>query len=164
MSRPHLTIRHVTDNDKAAWLEMRRVLWPEEGGDDHSVEVDRFLKGDLKNPMAVLLAKREDEGGNRVVGFAELNIRPYAEGCSTDRVGFLEGWFVVRGARRQGVGRALLAAAEEWAAAQGCTEFASDTLVDNDVSTAAHHALGFEEVEIIRCFKKDLAQSPKPEA
>jgi len=166
MSRPHLTIRHVTEHDKAAWLEMRRALWPEAEGDDHSIEVTRFLNGDLKNPLAVLVAARTDENekNTRLVGFAELNIRPYAEGCSTDRVGFLEGWFVVPDARRHGVGRALLAAAEEWARAQGCSEFASDTLVDNEVSAAAHQALGFEEVEIIRCFRKDLAKSPKPKA
>jgi aminoglycoside 6'-N-acetyltransferase I len=118
----------------------------------------------LKNPLAVLIAAREDENDTRIVGFAELNIRPYAEGCSTDRVGFLEGWFVVQNARRQGVGRALLVAAEEWARAQSCTEFASNTLVDNVVSAAAHQALGFEEVEVIRCFRKDLAKSPKPGA
>lgn len=161
-----LTVRHVTDSDSAAWLEMRRALWPEEEGDDHSVEVTCFLKGDLKNPLAVLVAARDDENGNnrRIVGLAELNIRPYAEGCSTDRVGFLEGWFVVPDARRQGVGRALLVAAEAWAREQGCTEFASDTLVDNDVSATAHQALGFEQVEIIRCFKKDLAKSLKPKA
>lgn len=164
MSESPVTVRPVTEEDKPSWLEMRRSLWPEEGGDAHSVEVGRFLKGDLKNPIAVLLAHREDEAGAHVVGFAELNIRPYAEGCSTDRVGFLEGWFVVPDARRQGVGRALLVAGEEWARAQGCTEFASDTLVDNDVSAAAHQALGFKEVEIIRCFRKDLAKSPKPKA
>ena len=164
MSKSRLTVRHATESDSAAWLQMRRTLWPDDGGGDHSVEVARFLQGDLKNLLAVLLAVDEDEAGTRIVGFAELNIRPYAEGCSTDRVGFLEGWFVVPGARRQGVGRALLDAAEEWARAQGCTEFASDTLVDNDVSTAAHQALGFEEVEIIRCFRKELAKSPKPKA
>ena len=160
MSPSRLTIRHVTESDSAAWLEMRRTLWPENGDDDHPGEVARFLKGDLKNLLAVLIASREgkNENDTRIVGFAELNIRPYAEGCSTDRVGFLEGWFVVPDARRQGVGRALLAAAEEWARAQGCTEFASDTLFDNDVSAAAHQALGFEVVEIIRCFKKDLAK------
>jgi aminoglycoside 6'-N-acetyltransferase I len=164
MSKSRLTIRHVTESDSAAWIEMRRTLWPEYGTDYHSGEVARFLKGDLKMPLAVLLAVRQDEAGARIVGFAELNIRLYAEGCSTDRVGFLEGWFVVPDARRQGVGRALLVAAEEWARAQGCTEFASDTLVDNDVSAAAHQALGFEEVEIIRCFRKDLTKSPKPKA
>jgi aminoglycoside 6'-N-acetyltransferase I len=164
MSKSRLTVRHVTESDSAAWLEMRRALWPEYGTDYHSGEVARFLKGDLKMPLAVLLASQHDEAGTRIVGFAELNIRPYAEGCSTDRVGFLEGWFVVPDARRQGVGRALLVAAEEWARAQGCTEFASDTLVDNDVSAAAHHALGFEEVEIIRCFKKNLASKPKAQS
>jgi aminoglycoside 6'-N-acetyltransferase I len=164
MSQSRLTIRHVTESDKAAWLGMRRMLWPED--DDSEVEVARFLTGELKNPLAVLVAARDDKDENnaRIVGFVELNIRPYAEGCSTDRVGFLEGWFVVPNARRQGVGRALLAAAEEWARAQGCTEFASDTLVDNEVSAAAHQALGFEEVEVIRCFKKDLAKIPKPKA
>ena len=164
MSKPRLTVRPVTAQDRTSWLEMRRSLWPEEGDDDHSVEVDRFLEGELKNPIAVLLAKREDEAGTRAVGFAELNIRPYAEGCSTDRVGFLEGWFVVPDARRQGVGRALVLAAEAWAHAQGCTEFSSYTLVDNDASTSAHLALGFEEVEVIRCFRKELAKSPKPQA
>jgi len=148
-----MTIRHVTKNDSAAWLELRRALWPEFGGDSLTGEVAQFFTGELKNLLAVLVA--EDDAG-QVVGFAELNIRPYAEGCSTDRVGFLEGWFVVPEARRRGIGRALVAAAEEWARSQGCTEFASDTLALNETSASAHRALGFEEVEVIRCYRKDL--------
>jgi hypothetical protein len=38
----------------------------------------------------------------------------------------------------------------------GCTEFASDAEADNEVSAAAHRALGFEDVGLIRCFRKDL--------
>ena len=102
-------------------------------------------------PLAVLVAV--DDAGEPI-GFVELNIRPYAEDCLTDRVAYLEGWYVERSARRRGVGRALIAAAERWAIAQGCTEFASDALLDNDVSAAAHRALGFEETVRIRCFKK----------
>jgi tetratricopeptide (TPR) repeat protein len=71
-------------------------------------------------------------------------------------VAFLEGWFVEEHARRRGVGAALIRAAESWAREQGCTEFASDALVDNDVSSQAHKALGFKEVEVIRCFMKTL--------
>jgi aminoglycoside 6'-N-acetyltransferase I len=41
-------------------------------------------------------------------------------------------------------------------AAQGCTEFASDALIDNDVSARAHTALGFTETSQIRCFRKDI--------
>jgi aminoglycoside 6'-N-acetyltransferase I len=156
-----IRVRPATKRDAAAWLELRRSLWPENGGhdhakDDHAQEVARYFAGELKIPLAVLLADADEEDGARIVGFAELNIRPYAEGCTTDQVGFLEGWFVVPEARRRGVGRALVRAAEDWARSQGCTEFASDTLADNDISAAAHRALGFEEIEVIRCFRKDL--------
>jgi aminoglycoside 6'-N-acetyltransferase I len=58
--------------------------------------------------------------------------------------------------RRRGVGRALVAAAEDWAIAQGCTEFGSDALIDNTTGAAAHLALGFSETEQLRCFKKIL--------
>ena len=52
---------------------------------------------------------------------------------------------------------ALVAAAEDWGRARGCTEFASDALLDNAVSASAHLALGFEEtVPRLRCFKKRL--------
>jgi aminoglycoside 6'-N-acetyltransferase I len=94
--------------------------------------------------------------GARAVGFAELNIRPYAEGCTSDRVAYLEGWYVRPEARRRGLGAALIAAAERWALGWGCSELASDALYDNTVSHAAHRALGFEEVETIRCFRKSL--------
>lgn len=97
----------------------------------------------------------ESEAGEPV-GVAELAIRPYAEGCRTDRVAYLEGWFVVPGARRAGVGRALIAAAEEWGRSEGCAEFASDAEVGNEMSLAGHRVAGFTEVGLIRCFRKDL--------
>jgi len=71
-------------------------------------------------------------------------------------VAYLEGWYVESEWRRRGVGTALVAAAEAWARAQGCTELASDALPDNDTSAAAHLALGFTETVRIRCFKKQL--------
>lgn len=131
---------------------MRQALWPGEPG-EHAGEIDRFFKGELHEPLAVLLAF--DESGD-ALGFVELSIRNYAEGCSTNHVAYLEGWYVEPHARRRGVGRALVKAAEHWGRAQGCTEFGSDALIDNDVSASAHRALGFEEAERIRCFRKDL--------
>jgi ribosomal protein S18 acetylase RimI-like enzyme len=50
----------------------------------------------------------------------------------------------------------LIERAEAWAVERGCPEFASDALIDNGVSAAAHRALGFEDVEQIRCFWKPL--------
>jgi aminoglycoside 6'-N-acetyltransferase I len=137
---------------------MRTALWPEGSEDSHAAEIDQFLAGTIRLPLAVLLAF--DERGI-ALGFVELSIRPYAEDCVTDRVAYLEGWYVVPEARRAGVGRALVAAAEAWGRAQGCSEFASDALLDNTASAAAHRALGFEETAHIRCFRKTLAPSTK---
>ena len=147
-----ICVRPVTPSDADAWLAMRQALWPEYGEKYHPTEIAKFLAGELKMPLAVLVAEEHGE----ILGFVELFIRQYAEGCSTDRIGFLEAWYVRAEARRRGVGRALVAAAEDWARAQGCTEFASDALADNELSRIAHHSLGFEEVEVIRCFRKDL--------
>jgi aminoglycoside 6'-N-acetyltransferase I len=146
-------IRYVTPDDRAAWLQMRCDLWPEGEAVDHAAEIDRFFDGRLREPLAVLIALSES---GDAVGFAELSIRRYAEDCETDRVAYLEGWYVVPGARRQGVGRALVEAAFGWGAERGCVEFASDALLDNDASAAAHGALGFEETVRIRCFKNVL--------
>ena len=119
----------------------------------HHTDVDRYLSGEARDPLAALIAR--DETGHPV-GFAELSIRAYAEGCTTDNVAFLEGWFVVPDARGHAVGRALIAACEQWARAQGCSEFASDAQPDNHVSIAAHLALGFNDEGLVRCFSKKL--------
>jgi aminoglycoside 6'-N-acetyltransferase I len=141
-------IRPVNRDDRDSWLRMRDALWPAK---DHAREIDRFFAAEVREPLEVLIAF--DEGA---IGFVELSIRPYAEGCDTDRVAFVEGWYVDPDARGTGVGAALIRAAEEWARSQGCTEIASDTEADNVASAAAHRALGFEETALVRCFRKPL--------
>lgn len=146
-----MRVRPVTPSDRAGWLRMREALWPGAPG-EHAGEIDRFFAGESPEPLAVLVAERR----GRLVGFAELSIHPYAEGCETDRVGYLEGWWVDPDNRRQGVGRALVEAAERWAREQGCREFASDAQPDNETSRAAHLALGFREAGRVVCFAKRL--------
>jgi len=147
-----MTITLATRDDRDAWIDMREQLWPD-SLDAHVHDVDRYLSGEARDPLAALIAR--DETGHPV-GFAELSIRAYAEGCTTGNVAFLEGWFVVPEARGHGVGRALIAACEQWARAQGCSEFASDAQPDNHVSIAAHLALGFNDEGLVRCFSKKL--------
>jgi len=147
-----ISVRAAEPKDGIGWLRMRCALWPEGSEREHAAEIAAFFAGTSHLPLAVLLAF-EDAAA---VGFAELSIRSVAESCLTDRVAYLEGWYVEPAARRRGVGRALVTAAEDWGRAQGCTEFGSDTQIDNVTSAAAHAALGFEEVERIRCFRKPL--------
>jgi aminoglycoside 6'-N-acetyltransferase I len=148
-----MTIRHVAPPDAPHWLRLRRALWPDTSESEHARDIAVFFDGRIREPLAVLIA---EERPGRPLGFAELSVRAYAEGCHTDHVAYLEGWYVVPEARSQGVGQALVAAAEAWARAQGCTEFASDAEPANEVSATAHKALGFVEVGLVRCFRKDL--------
>jgi aminoglycoside 6'-N-acetyltransferase I len=152
-------IRPAESADVDQWAALRAALWPEEASATLVAEAVRFFADPLPGPGAMPEAVMVAAAGGatpRLVGFAEVSRRSYAEGCESSPVGFLEGWYVVPERRREGIGRALVAAAEAWARRLGCTEFASDALVENTGSAAAHRALGFEEVEVIRCFRKEL--------
>lgn len=155
-----ITVRHVQPADGPQWIALRAALWPDDNHDTHIAETTRFFgsprSGPGVMPEAVFVALDPQSSMVGLLGFAEVSRRFYAEGCETSPVGFLEGWYVVPERRRQGVGGALVAAAEAWARRLGCREFASDAVADNAVSATAHRALGFEEVEVIRCFRKDL--------
>jgi aminoglycoside 6'-N-acetyltransferase I len=145
-------IRPAERADAPDWERMRQELWPAPAG-EHAGEIQHFFDGSNPQLAAVLVAVKQH---GQPVGFAELSIRSHADGCESNRVAYLEGWFVERTSRRQGAGTALVRAAEQWARAQGCTEFASDTDIDNSVSAAAHAALGFAEVSRVICFRKEL--------
>ena len=147
-----MKIQIATQNDTKAWESMRQELWPSPAG-EHASEITRFFDGDLRVAAEVFLAC---DDADRALGFIELNIRPYAEGCYSGRVAYVEGWFVETPHRSKGVGAALIKAAEAWGREQNCTELASDTAIDNVASTAAHRALGFEETGRNVCFRKDL--------
>ena len=147
-------VREARPEDADRWLEMRLALWPECPEAQHRVEMDRVRRGGSQTyPLAVLIVEDGVEGA---VGFAELSVRPFAEGCLGERVAYLEGWFVEPDRRRQGLGRGLVAAAEAWARAVGCCEFASDADPENTRSHAAHRALGFADAGLVRCLRKDL--------
>ena len=145
-----LTIRPARATDIDALARLRHALWPDGSEADHRRDLERFFA----SPESAANLVAEDESG--LLGFAELSIRPYAEGCESGRVGFLEGWYVRPQARRRGIGRQLVAAGEQWARSVGCTEMGSDAEANNALGAAAHRALGFEDVGLIRCFRKDL--------
>jgi len=144
-------VRAVRAADAESWQRMREALWPD-GTGGHATDIQKFFSNTSTSRGAVLVA----EHGGALAGFVELSLRAYAEGCDSTPVAFLEGWYVAPDARGSGVGRALLRAAEEWGRSQGCTEFASDTEAGNITSAEAHRACGFDEVSLIRCFKKRL--------
>jgi len=145
-----MQIRRRQQGDDAEWLRMRCAVWP---GDPvaHREEIAQLA---ARPESAVLVAVRPD--GRRLAGFAEVGTRPYADGCDTSPVAYLEGWYVDADVRGQGIGAALVHAAEAWARECGYQEFASDALLDNIDSQRAHEALGFAEVERAVRYRKPL--------
>ena len=91
------------------------------------------------------------------MGFAQCQLRQdYVEGTESSPVGYLEGVFVEESHRNSGYARSLLAACEQWAREQGCSEFASDCELTNTQSLAFHLHCGFREANRIICFTKKL--------
>lgn len=150
-----IIVRPVQPSDASEWLRIRMALWPDSDPADEEGEIAHFLAVPPRPPLPALHAAyvcpRPDAG---LGGLVEVSIHSSAPGCQTDRIGYIEAWYVDPDWRGQGVGRALVEAAETWARAQGCLEMASDTTPFYPLSPAAHAALGYEEVE--RYFRKEL--------
>ena len=144
-----MTIREIRNADRGDWVRLRNALWPGSLS-DHDAETKKYFA----RPHSGAIFVAESDG--RLIGFLELEYRPYAPGCRSSPVPFIEGWYVEADRRGQGIGRALVEAAEAYAHAAGHHEIASDTELENTNSIAAHRALGYEESERVVCFRKSL--------
>jgi len=157
---PDIGIRPVVRADRESWLGLRTQLWPDHTQAELAREVDSHLGGGAlwklgagSIPFRILVAEHSLRG---IVGFIEASLRPFAVGCRTSPVGYLEGWFVMPELRRQGIGEALVRSAEAWARANGCQEMASDARLENAVSEKSHTALGYDVVGRSIHFRRDL--------
>lgn len=130
---------------------MRTALWPHADPDELAHEAIAHFAG--KAIAQVFVAESAD---GAIVGMLELAPRLVAEGRALSPAPFIEAWYVAPVARLQGVGRALVAAAENWARARGFTDLGSDTDLDNLGSQQAHLKLGFEEASRSVTFRKRL--------
>jgi aminoglycoside 6'-N-acetyltransferase I len=100
-----------------------------------------------------------EKTGEVLCGFSEVSLRNVAAGCTTSLVAYIEGWYVDEDIRRRPLGTRLVQAADAWARKHGLKEMACDTQIDNTVNIQAHTVLGYEEVERLVCFRKDLDAS-----
>ena len=133
---------------------MRHALWPDAQLEQLLAECNEYVNAGSKWIAAAFIALDEADAP---LGFLELNVRSVAEGCENSPVPHVEGWYVAPNARRTGIGRALMSAAETWAREHGFTEMTSDTTDDYPLSIPAHEANGFEIVERLIALRKRLA-------
>ncbi len=144
-----IIVRRALPEDREACIAMRCALWPQCPRDHHADEFDGANRAAFRTQILVA------QCAARLLGFAELRVRPLAEGHDGPVV-YIEGIWVEADARRRGVARRLLVAAQEWAVAQGFSAMASDCQLDNDATIRMHHELGFHEVERSVHFLKRL--------
>lgn len=148
-----ILVRPLAAGDRDAWLAARAALWPDADPAELAREVEAHLGGARDVVEIVFVADADGP-----VGFVELSLRPYVDGCAGSPVPYVEAWWVAPAWRRRGLGRGLIAAAARWAQQRGCTELASDALIENSASIAAHTALGFAETGRIVQFRMDLSR------
>src|SRR5580704_6724257 len=98
-----VAIRQVERTDRGAWARLRHALWPEENLAAHASAIDRVLASEDEWAFLAI----GDNG--KAVGFAEIAIRKYANGCESQPVPFLEGIWVEARSRRRRVGARLIA-------------------------------------------------------
>ena len=150
-----ICIRLAQLSDRDQLVRLHEALWPKTSAEEHARELTLILEG--KAPVTMPLIILVAEASDRIAGFLEVDLRSHADGCNHSRpVGYIEGWYVAENHRHTGIGKRLLAAAEDLARSQGCVEMASDTWVDNDVSQRVHEALGYEVVDRCVHYRKTL--------
>ena len=111
-----------------------------------------WLAENLERGRSTLFAA---DNGSQLLGFAQL----YPALCSVDLVDYfvLYDLYVVEAARRQGIARALMNAASDWAKAQGADRLDLETARDNAPGQALYRDLGYELDEVFLKFSLDLS-------
>ena len=111
-----------------------------------------WLAENLERGRSTLFAA---DNGSQLLGFTQL----YPALCSVDLVDYfvLYDLYVVEAARRQGIARALMNAASDWAKAQGAARLDLETARDNAPGQALYRDLGYELDEVFLKFSLDLS-------
>lgn len=150
MNRGKDMIEKATIKDALMIAKIAIKMWKNHTLDELTKEFEDIIK--YKESAIFLLSIN-----NQVVGFAQCQLRhDYVEGTDSRPVGYLEGIYIEQEFRHKGYAKELLTRCEEWAKEKGCSEFASDCELDNNISLGFHLNMGFTEVNRIICFAKQL--------
>ncbi|GAP99646.1 aminoglycoside 6'-N-acetyltransferase [Leptolyngbya sp. NIES-2104] len=153
-----MNIVKVTQIEFEEWLRLALELWT-----DYSAEEMRTSLTEILHSPRQFGCLVKTETGN-AIAFMNLSLRSdYVPGATQSPVAFVEGIYVQPQYQQQGIGKALIQYAEQWARSQGCTELASDALLENTASHAFHRQIGFQEVERLVAFIKPIASMNEAE-
>jgi aminoglycoside 6'-N-acetyltransferase I len=114
------------------------------------LDIKRILNGRKRKGGIALLPNQSP------AGFAEISMRDYENGCCAQPVPFLEGNWIIKPYRPQGVGFALVKTIKRDLHEQVFTELCSSAHIENTVSRVAHQSWGFDETDRVVFFRASL--------
>jgi aminoglycoside 6'-N-acetyltransferase I len=114
------------------------------------LDIKRILNGRKRKGEIALLPNQSP------AGFAEISMRDYENGCCAQPVPFLEGIWIKKPYRPQGVGFALVKTIKRDLHEQVFTELCSSAHIENTVSHSAHQSWGFDETDRVVFFRASL--------
>lgn len=131
--------------------KLANQLWPSHSLNDLEEEFKNII---TKNTTFFIYYE-----GGAPIAFAQVSLRnDYVEGTNSSPVAYLEGIFVEKHYRNKGIAKKLIKKCEIWAKQNCCQQMASDCELINTESYNFHLSCGFEEVNRIICFKKELTK------
>ena len=151
---PNITIRraHMDDISSLATLfDLYRQFYECPADLDAATN---WIRHNMEAQRSVIFTA---DTGSELLGFTQL----YPALCSVDLVGYyvLYDLYVLEHARRQGVARALMNAASQWAREQGAARLDLETGRDNGAGQALYRSLGYTLDEVFLKFSLDLTTS-----
>lgn len=112
-------------------------------------ELRELLRAILRNPQAAIIVALESGEEDRLVGLAEVYLRRDEEHplSIAYTYGYLQSLMVAATHRRKGLGRQLVASAEEWARARGASELRLEAREFAAGPLPFYEALGYRTIK-----------------
>jgi GNAT superfamily N-acetyltransferase len=150
-----LTVRAATMADLAVVIELRLALLREHSGNpiyrrlrpDAPARASRLFAAQLRCSSEVIFLAESDGVAVGVLRCVQSAGMPL---LFPSRHGYISSVYVVPGARRHGVLRALFTAAIGWCRERGLREARLHNAAENETANAVWDALGFRVVEHLR--------------
>ena len=138
-------VRHAEPRDAPTLVALAEAVAAEPegwlitaGGWRSAGEERRYIRAIRRSPHAAVLIA---EDGGELVGRLSIARDPHPASRHVADVGLL----VAKTHRRRGIGRALLVAAEEWAAASSVKKIELHVFPYNEAAIALYRTLGYEQ-------------------
>lgn len=84
-----MTVRPAEPSHRAELLRLRRALWPDCSEEMHAREMANYFTDGSGQTIFVVARP-----SGSLAGFAEFSVRDRVDGSFSNRVAYLEGWFV----------------------------------------------------------------------